>query len=520
MVSVLARAAGVILCLVVMVSSGSGSDARPEPQPAFDNASGARITDYQVDVTLGRNGSYREQHKLTMNVPEGFHGIVFRNTVRTNNDRVRFVVDDISMRLDGSTDHTRVWRDRDRRYSVLLLGNDDEALSPGQHVFDFGFRIENQLRTPVRSLQLPSFGRNEGALASELSRAPTGGWEFPIRQLTMTYHLPDPSTVAFCTVQGGQVCNANDDTKNTVVFTAQKVPAGASINVIVGLPRAAPTLHTVPWSPESDAVFGQTLEGAGRLLVLAVVAGMAGGILAARGKQPPTSRRAYEPPLGMGPAPAAVLLGVAKPDRLARATMLELRAADYLAPTGTGFGDAADVDEWDRLDPATRDFGRALVGGASLQEAGKQLVSDSRRWLVERDFLAVDRLTQATRLVLVPAAALLALVFMLLNPQRMSLLGLPFAAFVVFASPLLFPGRGLRRTPSGRALWTQVAGFRQTLAAPSAGDRLDELMTESLYRSYAGWAVAFGCLDAWSRRYAAVTGEPPPRLDDSLAPQT
>ncbi len=92
----------------------------------------------------------------------------------------------------------------------------------------------------------------------------------------------------------------------------------------------------------------------------------------------------------------------------------------------------------------------------------------------------------------------------------MSLIGLPFGLFAVFALPVLAPGASTIRTPKGREAWSRLGGFRRVLSTPSSEARFDFSGRKELYTAYIPWAVAFGCAREWAEKYRVEAQEEPP----------
>ena len=82
--------------------------------------------------------------------------------------------------------------------------------------------------------------------------------------------------------------------------------------------------------------------------------------------------------------------------------------------------------------------------------------------------------------------------------------------FAVFGFGIARAGAGTRRTKAGRDLWSRAGGFKRILSTPSAQDRFDFSGRQELYTAYIPWAVAFGCADAWAKKYRTEVGTEPP----------
>jgi uncharacterized membrane protein len=92
----------------------------------------------------------------------------------------------------------------------------------------------------------------------------------------------------------------------------------------------------------------------------------------------------------------------------------------------------------------------------------------------------------------------------------MSITGLVPGAFAIAATPLLTPTAATKRTAQGRDLWSRLGGFERMLSTPSSKQRFDFSGRQDLYTAYIPWAVAFGCADAWAKKYRTEMGTEPP----------
>jgi uncharacterized membrane protein YgcG len=240
----------------------------------------------------------------------------------------------------------------------------------------------------------------------------------------------------------------------------------------------------LPWPVELDAVLGRSVPAAALLLVLAGVTLFLGAWWERRTRErPPGLPVMYEPPASLGPVQSVYVTTEQVPDEGLVATLLHqaergLTRLEHRGDERWVIEGIAGPEEWEAVDPVTRQVGRELP------------------W-------------EVTGRALVVAAGILAAVLFVMV-QTWTLVGLPFAVFVVGGVGLLLPGVGTRRTPSGRELWSRAGGFRRLLATPAAEDRFDFSARSDLYTAYIPYAVAFGCADRWAEKYAAATGAPPP----------
>jgi len=91
-----------------------------------------------------------------------------------------------------------------------------------------------------------------------------------------------------------------------------------------------------------------------------------------------------------------------------------------------------------------------------------------------------------------------------------SLAALVPGAFAIAALPLVAPTAATVRTAKGRDLWSRLGGFERMLSTPSSKQRFDFSGRQELYTAYIPWAVAFGCADAWAKKYRTEIGTEPP----------
>ena len=147
--------------------------------------------------------------------------------------------------------------------------------------------------------------------------------------------------------------------------------------------------------------------------------------------------------------------------------------------------------------------------GKKMQVARKSFDSEVKDWARTNGLLEFKALPVLGALGVVGGLVIAALNFFW-NPLSLSLVGLPFALFAVFALPVLAPGASTIRTRTGRDAWSRLGGFRRVLSTPSSEARFDFSGRKELYTAYIPWAVAFGCAAQWAEKYRVETQEDPP----------
>jgi uncharacterized membrane protein len=150
-----------------------------------------------------------------------------------------------------------------------------------------------------------------------------------------------------------------------------------------------------------------------------------------------------------------------------------------------------------------------VTAGEELQSEIRGFEKATRTWGAENGFLSPSGMGTGGGFVVVIAIAL-AFFAALATWFGMSITGLVFAAFALTAAPLMQRGASTRRTSRGRELWSRIGGFERMLSTPSSKQRFDFSGRQELYTAYIPWAVAFGCADAWAKKYRTEVGAEPP----------
>jgi uncharacterized membrane protein YgcG len=184
--------------------------------------------------------------------------------------------------------------------------------------------------------------------------------------------------------------------------------------------------------------------------------------------------------------------------------------------------DKAGPEGWAKLDRATVAVAPLLGGAGGSFRASKDVESgrilqkrigafqkETRTWAQSNGYLQKTGLS-GVGVLLVMGTAVLAGIAALGTWFGMSMTGLVPGAFALAASPLLAPSAATRRTAKGRELWSKLGGFERMLSTPSSKERFDFSGRQDLYTAYIPWAVAFGCADAWAKKYRTETGAEPP----------
>jgi uncharacterized membrane protein YgcG len=500
--AVLLTAAGLLWPVVPALVPASAS-TQPDP---------VTVTDYRADLRVETDGTLYAEERIAATFPSGRHGIFrFWDVAGTDDPAVRHVPEDIEVRMDGRpVEHELLW-DSGARYRVAKIGDPDSYLTPGTHAYTIRYRIDGALAPTSDGT----------AFWWDVVAA---GWQMSMERTTVRVELPAPAADVECT------CDvAAGEDRRVLTLTTGALGPRTPVTVRATMDVDPPAQVTLPWPVELDAVLGRSVPAGALLLALAAVTLFLGAWWERRTRErPPGLPVMYEPPASLGPVQTVYVTTEHPPDEGLAATLLHqaergLTRLEHLGGDHWVIEGAAGPEEWAATDPVTRQVGRELgvdVRGVRFAAdgsvgAGKRLQSTkvgigpaTSRWALETGVLSRVPWEVTGRTLVVSAAILAAVLFVMV--RTWTLVGLPFAAFVVGGAGLLLPGVGTRRTPSGRELWSRAGGFRRLLATPAAEDRFDFSARRDLYTAYIPYAVAFGCADRWAEKYAAATGTPPP----------
>jgi Predicted membrane protein (DUF2207) len=480
------------------------------------------ITRYVADFTVADNGDLSVVETLSVDFPSsGKHGIFrFFDQDDASAPRARRVPHDIVVLRDGSPDTVDLTTQSQGRYVVARVGDPALTLLPGEHTYVITYRIDGVLEPGT-----------DGTRSQFYWNLIPGGWAQDIQSARVAVHLPTTAAPVQCVVgtDPARGCGLVGEGDDVFFVTAQDLPPFTPVTFKAGLDIATPPAgDELPWATKWEPVLGDSWAGLIAVLVLAGIAG-AGGLALARNafERQPAYPLQYAPPPEVGPAGAVYVAHERVDHRAFVGSLLwaaEKGAVDLKRdPDGWTLSDKAGAQGWANVDPVTARVAR-LVGGPDGQftvrrkdvGAGQELQSEiggfekaTRGWGTQNGFLSSSGLGSGGG-VLVAAAILLAFVVALTTWFGMSITGIVPAAFAVTALPLMQRGASTRRTAKGRELWSRIGGFERMLSTPSSKQRFDFSGRQELYTAYIPWAVAFGCADAWAKKYRTEVGTEPP----------
>jgi hypothetical protein len=495
------------------------------PLLGFDFSSGdsgevTTISSYRADFTVADDGDLTAVETIAVDFPVGSarHGIFrFFDTHDPTDRHVRRIPRDIRVSQDGAPAVVDLSWKNDRRERVLRIGDPDRYVASGTHTYRISYRIDGVVEKGA-----------DGSRSQFYWNLVPGGWAQPIGQASLRVRLPADAEGIRCAVGSGATTGCEPSTDGRVVqVSTGALPPRTPVTLKVGLDMATPPSgDRLPWAGRWDGVLGRSVPGLAAAVALAVAAAAAGSLLSRRARERnPAFPLQYAPPDGLGPAQANYL----RTERLDRTAYVAsvMQAAEKGAITLTRDGSAWTMTDtgrgWQGIDEVTQQVydvigsphGQFTVSkksagdGERLKEAIADFDKQTKAWALSSGFLA--RLGFGGLLGLATLGALvLAVVLVFWRPTGASVWAFVPGGFGIFGSGLLKTGATTVRTRSGRDMWSRIGGFHRVLSTPSSEARFDFAGRQELYTAYLPWAVAFGCADAWAKKYQVETGSAPP----------
>lgn len=340
--SLLGVAAVVLMMFFPALATGGSSDTTPEY---------ARITDYNAKFVVDDKGTMQATETLQVNLPLGKHGIFrFFDIADPNDSHVRLVPEDIKVTRDGNADGLDLTTEGKGRYIVARIGRAETTIS-GVHTYVITYTVKGVL--------------SEQGKGSEFYwNLIPGGWRMPIEQSNLTATLPSAPADTKCGIGVGSTggCKASSS-GNTLTVTTGALEPNTPVTVQTDIATNAPGQKTLPWAVRLDPVLGHSVLGVLIWLLLAVLAAIAGWLLARSVREdPPAYPLMYAPPEGIGPAQGAYLLTERITDDMYAATMLELgqKGLAEIDRTKGGWKIEGTAGDWGKLDMVSQQTAAAL----------------------------------------------------------------------------------------------------------------------------------------------------------------
>ena len=494
------------------------------------------ISTLRADFTVDRDGIMQAEETITAEFPYGRHGIFrFWDVSNPNNSHLRQLPEVSEISLDGNpVPYQLLWQNNDR-FLVAKIGDPANYLTMGTHVFRIRYSISGVL-DPGSVGAKKDFASSTGdpsAPSVFFWNVIAPGWDNQIASAQVTVSLPGPVTGAQCSVGTGvgRGCDGLAVDGDAVRLSATDLPPRTPVTLRAGVDVPTPAQAEVPWSLRWDPVLGRSVTVVLWLLGLSATAGL-GAFLWWRTtvETSPGFPLQYAPPKGLGPVQCEYIRAEKVPAEGLTATMFYLADRGLLSLDQGGkkkwtVHSVGEHGAWNDVDPVSLAVGSALgldwpgaifhadggvAAGARLAAAKEAMESATKEWAIGQGLIAKHPSELLLRVANMVALALAVCGFLRwLFP--ITLWGLPFAVFFLLSLPAWSPGIGLRRTPAGRQLWSEVGGFHRMLATDSAESRFDFSARKDLYTAYIPFAIAGGAAALWAAKYQAATGQVPPQ---------
>ena len=243
-----------------LVFTGENSQATAADDPVV-------ITDYQADFVVGDDGRLDAVERITADFPGGRHGIFrYWDVTNPNSPHVRQTPQIESITLDGDSVPYQMLSEDGDRFRVAKVGDPDEYLRPGSHVFEIRYAIDGVL-DPGSTGADRRFAGAAGQPTADGSvffwNVIAPAWNNRIQRADITVTLPGAVTGAQCSVGYGlgAPCRDLSISGDTVRLSAQYLAPRTPVTVRVGVGVPTPPRSELPWSYTWDRVLGQSVSG-------------------------------------------------------------------------------------------------------------------------------------------------------------------------------------------------------------------------------------------------------------------
>lgn len=514
MLRVLLRVVTALVLALVLVAPVLIGQA---PQDGGGGPDPVRITHYEADYDVARDGTLTATETITARFPAGRHGIFrYWDVADTADDSVRYRPRDIEVTRGGASEPMDLSWEQGRRFRVARIGDPDRTVPAGEHTYVITYEVPGVLA--------PGVGEERSEFVWQVVAA---GWSMTMDRVDVTVRLPHLVDRLDCSVGASTTaCDLTQDDagdRSTLTFT-RDTPLNTSVLLSAGMDAPAPERLAVPWSIEWDPALGVLRTWTFVLIALSVATGLWGYTLDRRTRErAPGFPVLYEPPAGLGPAQVAYVTTESVPGDALGATLLHLAEQELVSLREvdggwevTGTGSSA---RWREANPIDRHVGEKLgvtdegavfamqkkdvKAGEKLSKLKRSLAGEVEKWALDSGaFVRTYRETLWRGLTIVALICTITGVVV----QIPSIWLVPFATFAVGAVGVFWTGVGRRRTPAGRDLWSRAGGFRRFLSTDSAQDRFDFSGRQNLYTAYIPYAVALGVAAQWASKYEVATG--------------
>ena len=266
------------------------------------------FSNYKADFVVNRDGRLDAVETITAEFPSGRHGIFrYWDVANQNSPRVRQKPEITSILLDGRpAPYQMLWEDGER-FRVAKIGDPDQYLSWGTHVFEIRYSIAGVL-DPGTTGADKTFAAGMGAPSTSPSvffwNVIAPSWNNTIDNAEISVTLPGDVGRVQCSVGYGlgRACRDLTIEGNTVTLAATNLAPRTPVTVRAGVDVPTPPRISLPWPYTWDRVLGQSVTGVVWIAGLTVAFGLGAFLWYRTTVEPsPGFPLQYAPPPGLGP---------------------------------------------------------------------------------------------------------------------------------------------------------------------------------------------------------------------------
>ncbi|HET7665437.1 MAG TPA: DUF2207 domain-containing protein, partial [Mycobacterium sp.] len=235
------------------VAFGGGSAASDVYDPVV-------FSNYRADFVVNGDGRLDAVETITAEFPGGRHGIFrYWDVANQNSSRVRQKPEVTSIHLDGEpVPYQMLWEDGER-FRVAKIGDPNQYLSYGTHVFEIRYRIPGVL-DPGTTGADKAFASDTGAPSTSPSvffwNVIAPAWNNRIENAEISITLPGNVGRAQCSIGNrlGRPCTDLSAEGNTVTLSATNLSPRTPVTVRAGVDVPAPSRLSLPWPYTWDRI--------------------------------------------------------------------------------------------------------------------------------------------------------------------------------------------------------------------------------------------------------------------------
>ena len=286
------------------------------------------FSSFKADFRVNADGAMDAVETITADFPGGRHGLFqFWDTANPNTPYVRQVPDIQSVRIDGAAAPYRMlWQDG-KRLRVAKIGDPDQYLSFGRHVFEIRYTVPGVLDagdTGGDKRFAKSTGKDAAAQSVFFWNVVAGSWNNRMQRVDVTVTLPSDVTGAQCSVGFGvgAPCRDLTITGNKVALSTSYLGSRTPVTLRAGVDVATPAQGRVAVALHR---LGSSLAEAAAILTLTVAFGLGGFLWYRTTIEPsPGFPLQYAPPPGLGPVQTEYIRTEVVPRNALTATLFYL----------------------------------------------------------------------------------------------------------------------------------------------------------------------------------------------------